>query len=447
MMKKYFGTDGIRGGVGIHPITPEFMLDLGWAIGKSVREVGGTKNLILIGKDTRRSGYMFESALQAGMMAAGVAPGLLGPMPTPAISYLTRTMHARAGIVISASHNSHTDNGIKIFDSNGRKLADDKELEIESYLEGNIESVSSKEMLKAFRISNADGRYIEYCKGTVDSDFWMDGMKVVLDCANGATYKIAPEIFSELGANIVVINHDPDGLNINEGCGSTMPSALQAKVLSESADLGVAFDGDGDRVVLVDSKGGLIEGDHIIFIISEFLRAKKKLRGVVGTHMTNYALENYYRDHKVPFFRADVGDRFVIKEMLAKKYNLGGEPSGHIICGDVSTTGDGIVAALQAIQSLNYFGEPLHIAKQVVAPLPQFLENIAIAKAVKKVNKDKVLQQIEKAKQNLKGKGRILVRPSGTESLIRVMVESYDVSLGHKEAQLVAKTIRENYPS
>ena len=446
MAKKYFGTDGIRGRVGDAPITPEFMLRLGWAIAMATRNTKNNKNLILIGKDTRRSGYMFESALQAGIMNAGVSPGLLGPIPTPAISHLTRTMHAVAGIVISASHNPHYDNGIKIFDANGQKISDELETIIENYIDNQqMVSVAPEKMLKAVRISDANGRYIEFCKNTVDNDFWLDGTKIVLDCANGATYKVAPEVFSELGAEVIVINNTPDGLNINENCGSTQLYTLQTKVLKEQADLGVAFDGDGDRVLFVDSEGSIVDGDVLILIISNYYKTRGSLSGVVGTLMTNYALEEYYKQQKIPFVRSNVGDRHVLKLMNKHKYNLGGENSGHIICGDASSTGDGIVAALQVIQALKAIDEPLTIGRRLITLVPQFLENIKINKQIKKITNKSLLDAIAEANKKLENSGRVLIRPSGTEALIRVMVESRDVSKGHSITQDLVAVVKEHY--
>jgi len=443
--KKYFGTDGIRGRVGVAPITPEFILKLGWAIGSSVSKNQSAKNIILIGKDTRRSGYMFESALQAGIMAAGVAPGLLGPMPTPAISYLTRTMHAVAGIVISASHNPHYDNGIKIFCNNGMKLPDAKEHEIESLIDKEIATIESEQMMSAFRINNADGRYIEYCKSTFSSDFWLDNMKIVLDCANGSTYKVAPEVFREIGANVIAIHADPDGLNINDKCGSTHPESLKAKVLETEADLGIAFDGDGDRVLFVDSTGETLDGDYLMFLISEYLRKKDQLKGVVGTLLTNYAIEQYYKDKKVPFKRVNVGDRFVIEGMKQHQFNLGGEPSGHIICGDISSTGDGIVAALYVLQALKHLNEPLDIAKRIITMMPQISENIEIKKQIKAITNTKINSLYQKAQEKLGQEGRIILRPSGTEPKIRVMVECQNLVKGKKLIQPLIDAIKAEY--
>ena len=355
MTKKYFGTDGIRGRVGVYPITPDFMLKLGWAAGMAFRSKGACR--ILVGKDTRISGYMFESALEAGLSAAGADVMLLGPMPTPAIAYLTRTFHAEAGIVISASHNPHDDNGIKFFSGDGTKLPDDVELMIEELLDAPMTVVDSDKLGKVSRINDAPGRYIEFCKSSVPSSTKFSGMKIVLDCAHGATYKVAPSVFKELGAQVVVLSAQPDGLNINENCGSTHMGQLQAAVVAEGADLGIAFDGDGDRVLMVDHTGAVVDGDELLFIIARDLHERGKLQGgVVGTLMSNLGLELALADLGIEFVRANVGDRYVIAALQERNWLVGGENSGHIVCFQHTTTGDAIIAALQVLLSLRSSG-------------------------------------------------------------------------------------------
>lgn len=422
MSRKYFGTDGIRGRVGLAPITPDFMLKLGWAAGRVLAAERGGPKLILIGKDTRTSGYMFESALEAGLISAGVDVGLLGPMPTPAIAYLTRTFQARAGIVISASHNPYYDNGIKFFGGAGTKLGDETELAIEAELEHVMDT--AKHLGKARRIADAAGRYIEFCKGTLPWGFSLIGVKIVLDCANGATYHIAPNVFRELGAEVEVIGASPDGENINRDCGSTSPSRLQAKVLESGADLGIGFDGDGDRVVLVDDRGELVDGDEILFIIADYQhRFGEGCKGVVGTLMSNYGFEIALRERQIPFQRAAVGDRYVIEMMGANGWTLGGESSGHIVCSDVTTTGDGIIAALQVLLALKTSGRGLYEAKSGMQKLPQVMINVALSDRIDLHANDQVQSALASANEQLAGRGRVLLRMSGTEPLVRVMVE------------------------
>src|SRR6478735_935393 len=357
MGKHYFGTDGIRGRVGEHPITPDFMLKLGWAAGKVLaRHESDSRKLILIGKDTRISGYMFESALEAGLISAGVNVGLLGPMPTPAIAYLTRTFNAQAGIVISASHNPHEDNGIKFFCSEGRKLPDDVEHEIEAQLNEAMSIEDPTLLGKAKRISDASGRYIEFCKSTVPFGFHLRGMRIAVDCANGATYHIAPNVLRELGAEVFELAVRPDGLNINQNCGSTHPGELQRAVLEQSADLGIAFDGDGDRVLFVDHRGEVVDGDELLYIIARDQQARGKCNGVVGTLMTNLGFELAFQELRIPFVRIKVGAHFVIEAKQKNGWDLGGESSGHIVCNHVTTTGDGIVSALQVLLALRNSG-------------------------------------------------------------------------------------------
>lgn len=438
MTRKYFGTDGIRGRVGSGAITPEFMLKLGWAAG---RVLGGRfqgPNRILIGKDTRISGYMFESALESGLIAAGVDVGLLGPMPTPAIAYLTRTFQAQAGIVISASHNDYTDNGIKFFSANGTKLPDEVERAIEEALD---EPMTVAESLgKAVRIDDAAGRYIEYCKGTMPWGFSLRGLKVVLDCANGATYHIVPNVFSELGAEVVTTAVGPNGTNINRDCGSTKPAALQQAVLDEQADLGIAFDGDGDRLIFVDHTGEVVDGDEILYIIAAYRQQYGSgCNGVSGTLMSNYGFELAMQELKIPFARANVGDRYVIQMMRERGWQLGGESSGHIICADVSTTGDGIIAALQVLLGLVTAGETLHEYKQGMRKLPQVMINVRMAERKDLSANKAVNDAVAEVEAVLEGRGRVLLRPSGTEPLIRVMVEGDDTAEVEKLCrQLVA---------
>ncbi|TQV74511.1 phosphoglucosamine mutase [Exilibacterium tricleocarpae] len=428
MARKYFGTDGIRGRVGEAPITPDFMLHLGWAAGRVLAERFDGPNMILIGKDTRISGYMFESSLQAGLINAGVDVGLLGPISTPAIAYLSRTFQAQAGIVISASHNAYHDNGIKFFNSNGSKLADDVELAIEAQLEQPM--VMADRLGKAKRIEDARGRYIEFCKGTLPWGFNLQGLKIVLDCANGATYHLAPNIFRELGARVIPIGVEPDGLNINRDCGSTKPEALQAKVVESGADLGIAFDGDGDRVAFVDHKGELVDGDELLFIIASHQKQYSKgCDGVVGTLMTNFGFELALKELEIPFARAKVGDRYVLETMRQQGWRLGGESSGHIVCSDVTTTGDGIVAALQVMLALVTQGVNLFEAKQGMTKLPQVMINVKMAQRINLDQNEAIQAAVGQAEQRLDGSGRVLLRPSGTEPVVRVMVEGEDLPL------------------
>lgn len=423
MARKYFGTDGIRGRVGDAPITPEFVMRLGFAAGKVFASQG--KRRILIGKDTRISGYMFESALEAGLSAAGVDIGLLGPMPTPGIAYLTRTFHADAGIVISASHNPYFDNGIKFFSAQGTKLDDETEQAIEALLDQPMEIVGSDRLGKAKRIEDAAGRYVEFCKSTVFG-LSLKNMRIVLDCAHGATYQIAPLVFSELGAEVFTIGNEPDGLNINENVGSTSPESLQEKVVEMEADLGIAFDGDGDRVVMVDKNGELVDGDELIYMIARHQQATDQLQGgVVGTLMSNMGMELALNDLGIPFSRASVGDRYVMQQLQERNWAIGGENSGHILCLDVSTTGDGIVAALQVLKALAENGQTLHEYKRGMTKLPQIMKNVkVIDKSI--VNNSDVVDAVEQAQAEFAGRGRVLLRPSGTEPVVRVMAEGED---------------------
>ncbi|WP_036249085.1 phosphoglucosamine mutase [Methylobacter sp. BBA5.1] len=422
MTKKYFGTDGIRGKVGEAPITADFLLKLGWATGRVFAKEG--HGFVLVGKDTRISGYMFESALEAGLTAAGVDTRLLGPMPTPGIAYLTRTLRASAGIVISASHNPYYDNGVKFFSVQGTKLPDEIEKKIEHYIDSPITTVESSELGKAKRLVDAAGRYIEFCKASVPTRLDFSGMRIVIDCAHGATYHIAPHVFSEVGAEVVTIGAEPDGININDECGSTRPDKLAATVLEYRADLGIAFDGDGDRVVMVDHKGEIVDGDELIYIIAKSRLQSGQLTGpVVGTLMTNLGMEHALKKLGIGLMRAKVGDRYVMEMLIANSGILGGESSGHIICLDKTTTGDGIISALQVMAEMQSSGRNLHELKSGMQKYPQVLVNV---KTSKKVNpdKDEAIQKAVKAiEKQLGDNGRVLLRASGTEPLIRVMVE------------------------
>lgn len=434
--KRYFGTDGIRGKVGQAPITPDFMLKLGWAAGKVFMQ-GGHRSKILIGKDTRISGYMFEAALEAGLTAAGVDINLTGPMPTPAIAYLTRTLRAQAGIVISASHNSFEDNGIKFFSDNGTKLPDEVELAIEAELSKALTTVAPKSLGKASRIDDARGRYIEFCKSTVGSRLTLSGLKVVVDCANGATYDIAPAVLSELGADVVSIGTDPNGLNINAKIGSTSPAALKEKVLEVGADLGVALDGDGDRSIMVDHQGNVVDGDEMLFVIAcERRRRNIEFGGVVGTKMSNLGMELALAEREVPFARTAVGDRFVLQEMQQRGWQLGGESSGHIICHDITTTGDGIVSALQVLTAVVLTGKPLRELRGAMQKFPQTMINVRLGQDPDVSASQSVRDAVSGVEDKLQGRGRVLLRPSGTEPVLRVMVEGED-------ADLVAQLARE----
>jgi phosphoglucosamine mutase len=442
MARKYFGTDGIRGRVGEFPITPDFMLKLGWAAGMAFRKQG--KCRILIGKDTRISGYMFESALEAGLSAAGADVLLLGPMPTPAIAYLTRTFHAEAGIVISASHNPHHDNGIKFFSGQGTKLPDEIEQMIEELLDTPMTVVESGQLGKVSRINDAAGRYIEFCKSSVPSSTDFAGLKIVLDCANGAAYKVAPSVFRELGAEVAVLSAQPDGLNINDDCGSTHVEALQAAVVTQQADLGIAFDGDADRVLMVDHTGALVDGDELLFIIARDLQERGKLQGgVVGTLMSNLGLELALADLGIPFVRAKVGDRYVVAELLARKWQWGGENSGHLVCFQHTTTGDAIIAALQVLLALRRRGQSLAEARQGLRKSPQVLVNVRFAGGVDPLEHPAVRDASARVTEQMAGRGRVLLRKSGTEPLVRVMVEGDDEAQVRGYADELAKVVAE----
>lgn len=444
MSRKYFGTDGIRGRVGDAPVTPDFMLKLGWATGKVFASEDGTKPTVVIGKDTRVSGYMLESALQAGLVAAGANVKLLGPLPTPGIALLTRTQKADAGIVISASHNPYFDNGIKFFNGQGSKLSDELELQIEAMIDSPIQTVDSEQLGKASRIVDAAGRYIEYCKSTFPDALSLKGLKLVIDCAHGATYHIAPAVFEELGATTVVIGATPDGYNINDGVGSTEPAALQAKVLEERADIGIAFDGDGDRLQMVNAKGELLTGDDVLYVLAMHRLANGDSdAGIVGTLMTNMGLELALEAGGLRLARAKVGDRYVKELMVAEGWSLGGESSGHIICGDVSTTGDGVIAALQVLAAVRASGKSLEALASGFNPLPQVLVNVRIKKGFDLSAYPAIGEACRRVESELEGRGRLLLRPSGTEPVIRVMVEGDDTVAIDALAGEVADAIRQ----
>ena len=439
--RKYFGTDGVRGKVGTYPITPDFALKLGWAAGKVLASQGS--KMVLIGKDTRISGYMLESALEAGLAAAGLSAAFTGPMPTPAIAYLTRTFRAEAGIVISASHNPYYDNGIKFFSAKGTKLPDEIEEAIEAMLEQPMDCVESAELGKASRINDAAGRYIEFCKGTFPAHLGLEGYKIVVDCANGATYHIAPNVLRELGAEVIEIGTDPNGLNINEKCGATDVTALQAKVVETKADVGLAYDGDGDRIMMVDHLGNKVDGDQILFIIArEALRSGQLKGGVVGTLMSNMSLEIALKMLGVPFLRANVGDRYVLEKMVENDWTLGGENSGHIIIADKNTTGDGIVASLAVLAAMAQHKLSLNELASAVKLFPQVLINVRFAGGENPLESDAVKSVAADVDKRLEGKGRILLRKSGTEPLIRVMVECQDATLAQQCAEEIAEAVK-----
>ncbi|WP_428448597.1 phosphoglucosamine mutase [Photobacterium nomapromontoriensis] len=441
--RKYFGTDGIRGLVGEGAITPEFVLKLGWAAGRVLSQQGTKK--VLIGKDTRISGYMLESALEAGLAAAGLQAAFTGPMPTPAVAYLTRTFRAEAGIVISASHNPYYDNGIKFFSAEGTKLPDEVELAIEEEMAKPLTCVESAMLGKAYRINDAAGRYIEFCKGTFPSQMDLTGYKIVVDCAHGATYHIAPNVFKELGAEVVTIGCEPNGVNINDKVGATDVAALQAKVLEEKADFGVALDGDGDRIIMVDEEGNKVDGDQIAYIIArDALRRGELKGGVVGTLMTNLGMENALKNLGIPFVRAKVGDRYVMEELQKHNWLIGAENSGHVILLDKVTTGDGIVAALQVMSSIVGSKMTLKELADGMTMYPQVLENIRFSGDSNPLESNAVLAAQAEVETKLGEKGRVLLRKSGTEPLIRVMVEGEDSKLVQESALYIAQAVKDN---
>jgi len=422
MAKKYFGTDGIRGTVGDYPITPDFFLKLGWAAGKVFASEGS--GFVLVGKDTRISGYMFESAIESGLTAAGVGTRLLGPMPTPGIAYLTRTLRAKAGIVISASHNPYYDNGVKFFSVQGTKLPDEVEEQIEFYLDSPMTTVDSSSLGKAKRQVDAAGRYIEFCKASVPPRLDFKGLKIVIDCAHGATYHIAPHVFREVGADVVVLGGEPNGLNINEECGATHPAKLAQAVLAQHADLGIALDGDGDRLIMVDHKGEIVDGDELVYIIAKSRLQEGLLYGpVVGTLMTNLGMEIGLKQLGVKLLRANVGDRYVMEMLIEHEGLLGGEGSGHIICLDRTTTGDGIISALQVLAEMHNSGQTLYELKSGMQKFPQVLVNVKTEKKINPAESEPLQKAVKAVEQKLGSEGRVLLRASGTEPLIRVMVE------------------------
>jgi len=438
VQKKYFGTDGIRNRVGSGMISPDQILKLGWATGKVMKARGESR--VMIGKDTRISGYMFESALEAGFIAAGVDVMLLGPMPTPAVAYLTQTFHADAGVVISASHNPHHDNGIKFFSSQGKKISDEVEFAVEAAFEQEIDVVPSEELGKAKRINDAPGRYIEFCKSTYDAKNKLDSFKIVLDCSHGATYHIAPHVFEELGAEVVIIGAEPNGININQDCGATHLDALQKAVVKQKADLGIAFDGDGDRVMMVDAGGQIVDGDLILYILAT--QSKFNVPGVVGTVMSNLGVENALRAKGILFERSSVGDRYVMQKLVENNWNFGAEPSGHVMCLNKISTGDGIIAALQVMSAIVSSGKTMYELTSEVEFYPQVLINQQVADAQIIMQSDELKNAISLAEQRLADKGRVLVRASGTEPLIRVMVEGADRQLVELLAEALINVVK-----
>ena len=441
MKKKYFGTDGIRGAVGEHPITPDFFLKLGWATGRVFAEEG--HGFVLVGKDTRISGYMFESALEAGLSAAGVNTSLLGPMPTPGVAYLTRTLRAQAGIVLSASHNPYYDNGIKFFSTSGTKLPDELEHKIEHFLNKPMTTVASEKLGKARRLHDGPGRYIEFCKSTIPASIDFNGLRIVVDCANGSAYHIAPHVFSEVGNEVISIGNEPDGLNINEKCGATKPEQLQEAVIEFRADLGIALDGDGDRLIMVDHKGEVIDGDELIFIIAKARKAAGQLKGpVIGTLMSNLGMEHALKKLKIDLIRANVGDRYVMEKMKQHESILGGEGSGHIICLDRTTTGDGIVSALQVLAEIHRTGKTLYELKSEMTKYPQVLLGVRVNKKTNPDDNEAIQKAVKSVEKALGNKGRVLLRASGTEPLIRVMVEGEDETMIKEYANSLVESVK-----
>jgi len=448
MSRKYFGTDGVRGRVGVYPITPQFVMNLGYAAGKVLAKgehAQSERPAVLIGKDTRISGYMLESALEAGLIAAGIDVYLAGPIPTPAVAYLTRALRLQAGVVISASHNPFEDNGIKFFSGSGTKLPDEVEIAIEAALDEPMQTNPSEGLGKAKRLDDAVGRYIEFCKSTFPADMNLRGMKIVVDSAHGATYHIARNVFHELGADVIAIGAQPDGKNINEGYGATKPQNLQKAVVENKANIGIALDGDGDRLIMVDAAGKLYDGDQLLYIIARHRQALGTLHGgVVGTLMTNLAFEHAMQKLGIPFARAKVGDRYVMEILQEKRWQLGGENSGHIICLDKHSTGDGIVSALQVLHALRMKQQTLAQAAGDLHMYPQILINVKVTgKAAELLERTEVKSEVAKAERDLNGKGRVLLRPSGTEPLLRVMVEGEDGGQVKLWAERIAGVVRE----
>lgn len=439
--KKYFGTDGIRNRVGQGMIRPDQVLKLGWATGMVMRERG--EKTVMIGKDTRISGYMFESALEAGFIAAGIDVLLLGPMPTPAVAYLTQTFRADAGIVISASHNPHYDNGIKFFSAAGKKISDQIELAVEAAFELEMKVVASEELGKARRIEDAAGRYIEFCKSTFHGKHKLDDYKIVVDCSHGATYHIGPHVFSELGAEVITIGAEPNGVNINQDCGATHLDLLQKTVVEEGADFGIAFDGDGDRVMMVDEKGSIVDGDIILYILATVLR--NDVTSVVGTVMSNLGLENALKAVGIDLHRTQVGDRYVMERLVENQWLYGAEPSGHVLCLDKTTTGDGIVAALQVLTAMVQSGKSLLELSSVVEMYPQVLKNIRVESALGLDENVALKEKVAELEGLMGSEGRILIRASGTEPLIRVMVEGKEADLVETVAELLANLVKSEF--
>lgn len=444
MARKYFGTDGMRGRVGAEPMTAGTVMKLGWAAGKVLASQGNRE--VIIGKDTRVSGYLFESALEAGLSSAGINVRLLGPMPTPAVAYLTRTFRAAAGIVISASHNPYYDNGVKFFSAEGTKLPDEIEQSIEDMMAEDMETVDSAELGRANRVDDAPGRYIEFCKSTFPTGLRLDSMKIVVDSAHGAAYHIAKGVFEELGAEVVAIGAEPDGLNINRDCGATSPDLLRAHVLMERADVGVALDGDADRLIMIDHRGEIVDGDELLYVLVKArMDAGEKVEGVAGTLMSNLGLEHGLRDLGVDFVRAKVGDRYVLEELRNRGWLLGGESSGHIICLDRTTTGDGLVAALQILAYVQESGEPLAVLRGGMTRYPQVLVNVPLNHREALNDNPQVQDVVAEAERELGDAGRVLLRPSGTEPVVRVMVEgrvANDVEkICHRVAEAVGKVL------
>ncbi|MGZ8156240.1 MAG: phosphoglucosamine mutase [Burkholderiales bacterium] len=446
MTRKYFGTDGVRGKVGQTPITPELVMKLGYASGKvlAARRSGAERPAVLIGKDTRVSGYMLESALQAGFSAAGVDTLLVGPMPTPGVAYLTRALRLSAGVVISASHNPFDDNGIKFFSNHGAKLPDETEQEIERQLEQPLVCMDSTGLGKARRVDDAVGRYIEFCKSTFPTRLDLKGLRIVVDCANGAAYHIAPHVFHELGADVIPIGVSPDGFNINDAVGATHPEAMQDEVRRMRADLGIALDGDGDRLIMADADGALYDGDQLLYVVARHRQAERELAGgVVGTQMSNLGLEHALAQLAIPFARAKVGDRYVLEMLQERGWQLGGENSGHIVCLDKHTTGDGIVSALQVLRALAADGSTLSNAAEPVSLYPQVLINVAVKRGFDVSANNAVTKAVADAERELDGTGRVLLRASGTEPVIRVMVEGKAGAQVRQWAETIAQAVRE----
>jgi len=441
MTKSFFGTDGIRGPVGTEPITPTTIVHLGWALGTVIKKHYG-KGSVIVGKDTRVSGYLLESSMEAGLSSAGMDVVMLGPLPTPAIAYLTQTARANAGVVISASHNNYADNGIKFFSPNGTKISDEIQDEIEALMSQPIKVVESKELGKASRMDDAVGRYVEFCKGTIPRRMDFKGLKVALDCANGAAYQTSPAAFHELGAEVHVINNSPDGFNINNKCGSTHIDGLQKLVLDEKCDVGIAFDGDADRVLMVDQHGNAVDGDQLLFVIADSLKKQGRLKGgVVGTLMSNFGMQKALEELDIPFVRAKVGDRYVMQELKKRDWSLGGESSGHIICLDKTTTGDGLVSALQVLVQMQFMEKPLHELAAQMQMYPQTMINVRLPAGTNAANvcdMPAITNAVSEVEAKLSDTGRVLLRPSGTEPVIRVMVEGQDEKIVEECCQELA---------